>query len=187
MAENEIKEEIQEIPEIVEKKKPLINPKIFLFGLPLFIAQLLAVYFITANILMSKIHGNDKPDSLKTENKGVVNQQQQNNNNAKPVETGKFIYSIDDIIVNPAETDGKRLLLASIGFDLQTEDEKKNMQAKEIIIKDIVITALSSKSFDKLTNFAYRDTLKSEISTKLRATIPQVKLNNVYFSKFIIQ
>jgi flagellar FliL protein len=61
------------------------------------------------------------------------------------------------------------------------------MQAKEIIVKDIIITALSSKNFDKLTNFAYRDTLKTEITSKLRAAIPQIKLNRVYFSKFIIQ
>jgi flagellar protein FliL len=184
MADNELKPEIQEIPEIPEKKSSSFNPKIILFGLPLFIAQLLAVYFITANILMSKIQSNGKPDSLKTESKGATNQQNEAKSNA---EVGKFIYSIDDIIVNPAETDGKRLLLTSIGFDLQTEEEKKNMQAKEIIIKDIVITSLSSKSFEKLSNFAYRDSLKLEISKKLKATIPQVKLNNVYFSKFIIQ
>jgi flagellar FliL protein len=187
MEELENKTENQEIPEIVEKKKSLVNPKIFLYGLPLFIVQLIAVYFITANVLMSKIHSNEKSDSLKVDNKSTVNNQNNNNNNKQNVEVGKFLYSIDDIIVNPAETDGKRLLLTSVGFDFQTEDEKKNMQAKEIIVKDIIITALSSKNFDKLTNFAYRDTLKTEITSKLRAAIPQIKLNKVYFSKFIIQ
>jgi len=187
---NLAKTENQEIPEIVEKKKSLVNPKIFLYGLPLFIVQLIAVYFITANVLMSKIQSNEKSDSLKVDNKSTVNNQNNNTNstnNKQNVEVGKFLYSIDDIIVNPAETDGKRLLLTSVGFDFQTEDEKKNMQAKEIIVKDIIITALSSKNFDKLTNFAYRDTLKTEITSKLRAAIPQIKLNRVYFSKFIIQ
>jgi flagellar FliL protein len=196
----EKKTEDQELPEIIEKKGPLVNPKIFLYGLPLFIVQLIAVYFITANVLMSKIHSNEKSDSLKTDNKGMVNNQNNSNNsnsnsnpntsnnNSKPnVEVGKFLYSIDDIIVNPAETDGKRLLLTSVGFDFQTEDEKKNMQAKEIITKDIIIAALSSKSFDKLTDFAYRDTLKAEITSRLRVAIPQIKLNRVYFSKFIVQ
>jgi len=190
MEEIENKTENQEIPEIVEKKKSLVNPKIFLYGLPLFIVQLIAVYFITANVLMSKIQSNEKSDSLKVDNKSTVNNQNNNTNstnNKQNVEVGKFLYSIDDIIVNPAETDGKRLLLTSVGFDFQTEDEKKNMQAKEIIVKDIIITALSSKNFDKLTNFAYRDTLKTEITSKLRAAIPQIKLNRVYFSKFIIQ
>jgi len=200
MEENENKTdkktEDQELPEIVEKKSSLVNPKIFLYGLPLFIVQLIAVYFITANVLMSKIHSNEKSDSLKTDNKGMVNNQNTNsnnnantnNNNSKPnVEVGKFLYSIDDIIVNPAETDGKRLLLTSVGFDFQTEDEKKTMQSKEIITKDIIIAALSSKSFDKLTDFAYRDTLKAEITSKLRVAIPQIKLNRVYFSKFIVQ
>lgn len=187
MEEIENKKEDQELPEIIEKKKTLINPRILLIGLPLFIVQLIVVYFITANVLMSKIRSNEKPDSLKVENKNVANNQNNQNNTKQNVEVGKFLYSIDDIIVNPAETDGKRLLLTSVGFDFQTEEEKKNMQAKEIIIKDIVITTLSSKSFDRLSNFSYRDTLKMEITSKLRVAIPQIKLNKVYFSKFIIQ
>ena len=183
MEEIENKIEDQKPPEIIEKKKPFVNPKIFLYGLPLFIAQLIAVYFITANILVGKIHSNEKQDTLKVENKEVPIKQ----NGKSVAEIGKFLYSIDDIIVNPAETDGKRLLLTSVGFDFQTEDEKKNMQTKEIVIKDIIISTLSSKNFDKLTNFAFRDTLKIEIGAKLRAAMPQIKLNQVYFSKFIIE
>jgi len=91
MEENENKTENQETPEIIEKKKSLVNPKIFLFGLPLFIVQLIAVYFITANVLMSKIHSNEKYDSLKVENKDVATNQNSNKSN---VEVGKFLYSI---------------------------------------------------------------------------------------------
>ena len=55
------------------------------------------------------------------------------------------------------------------------------------MVKDVVITTLSSKDITELANTAYRDTLKMEISGKLKKLIPDVTINNVYFSKYIIQ
>ena len=46
-------EQIAAKPE--EQPKSKFNPKILIFGLPIFVIQLIAVYFITANILMKKM------------------------------------------------------------------------------------------------------------------------------------
>ncbi len=42
----------------------------------------------------------------------------------------KIFFNLDDIIVNPAETNGKTLVLASLGFDLSTAEAKKTMEEK---------------------------------------------------------
>ena len=51
------KEPEKKLPEKAgeETKKKGFNIKILLIGLPIFIIQLVAVYFITANILISKL------------------------------------------------------------------------------------------------------------------------------------
>ena len=102
-------------------------------------------------------------------------------------ELGKFVFLIDDIIVNPSDTDGKRLLLASIGLDLQSEEAKVELKSKEVIVKDVIITTLSSKTWSQLNESTYKDTLKYEISSKLQKLIPNVKINTVYLSKYITQ
>mgnify|MGYP006308474997 CR=1 FL=1 len=51
-----LEENLEEVkPGIEEKPKSKFNPKILIFGLPIFVIQLIAVYFITANILLTKM------------------------------------------------------------------------------------------------------------------------------------
>ena len=158
-----------------QKPKSSLNLKIFYFGVPLFIVQLVAVYFITANFLLSGNNEAKKKEEQKQEVK------------AGNTELGKFVFLIDDIIVNPSDTDGKRLLLTSIGLDLQSEEAKLELTAKEVVVKDVIITTLSSKTWAELNNSTYKDTLKNEISIKLQKLIPKVKINTVYLSKYITQ
>lgn len=166
----------------VEKKG--FNIKVLLFGIPIFIVQLIAVYFITANVLLNKINANhnsasaqnpaEKRDSLKVDAE-------------KPKEFGKFIYNIEDVIINPANTDGKRLLLTSLGFDVSTEQDHQELKAKDVLVKDAIISIMGSKELAQLGSLSYRDTLKTEITNRLARIIPKVKVNTIYFSKFILQ
>jgi flagellar FliL protein len=172
-----------DIPEI---KKGGINMKVILFGLPLFIVQLIVVYFVTANILLNKVEGNSAHQQ--TEGQAAAQPADTNVKKAESQksELGKYIYSVDDMIVNPAGTNGDQLLLTSIAFDLATPESEKEIKEKEIVVKDMIISVLSSKSITQLNNTAYKDTLRTEISKKLQTNMPQVKVNKVYFSKYII-
>jgi flagellar FliL protein len=179
-------EEKIEVP--AETKKSVLNPKVLLFGVPIFILQLLIVYFVTANILMSKIHQNN-PELAEDESKSAEQLDSVNtsNKNQAEVELGKFIFLVEDVIVNPAGTDGKRFLLTTVGFDISSAEEMKELQGKEVLVKDMVISKLSSKDISQLNNSAYRDTIRTEISGEIKKLIPRVKVNNIYFSKYIFQ
>ena len=87
----------------IDEKKSSLNMKILMFGLPAFIVQLIIVYFITANILVKRFQSQKITKDNVTEVKQVETDEDE-----PQVELGKFIYSILDIIVNPANTDGKR-------------------------------------------------------------------------------
>ncbi|MFA7228517.1 MAG: flagellar basal body-associated FliL family protein [Melioribacteraceae bacterium] len=165
------------------EKKGGLNMKVLLFGIPLFMVQVIAIYFITANILLTKIQANH---SSATSNPAEVKKA------AEPArveskELGKFVYMVEDLIINPAKTDGKRLLMSSLGFDISTEAEHQELKAKDVLLKDAVISVMSSKELTQLGNTAYRDTLRTEIVKRLSQLMPKVKINTIYFSKYILQ
>jgi flagellar protein FliL len=174
-----------------EKKPPMINPKVLMIGLPIFIVQLVAVYFITANILMPSGHSSATKEGEKTEetNEAAKEEHSGETKEGTTSETGSsgLIFSIDDMIVNPAQTNGKMLLLASLGLSVENEESKKAMEEKQVIVKDAIISVLSSKNVTQLGSATYRDTLKTEILKNLAVQMPGSKVNNIYFSKFIIQ
>lgn len=176
----EKKPEEKKVEETSDKKG--FNMKFLVIGLPLFIVQLVAVYFITGNILMPKIQSHStsvQTDSVKVD--------QPAEDTVANVDLGKYIYVVEDLIINPAGTDGKRLLLSSLGFDLQNEKYQTELKEKEILVKDAIISVLSSKDMNQLSNSVYRDTLRLQITQKLNRLIPDVKISNVYFSKYILQ
>lgn len=171
------------------KKSGGFNIKVLLFGIPLFIIQLVAVYFITANFLINKVQSSSLEEKAKTEEhqSSDENNSETKSEEGKPVEFGKFIYVVDDLIVNPANTDGKRLLLTSLGFDVASKENHEELKTKDVLLKDAVISVMSSKNLTQLANMAYRDTLKTEITNRLHTIMPKVKINTIYFSKYILQ
>jgi len=180
--EEKTETKVEETSVPAEKGKGL-NIKVLLFGIPIFIVQLVVVYFITANVLLNKIkasHSSAEP--IPAEIKKEAEQPKANSQ-----ELGKFVYMLEEILVNPAKTDGKRYLLSSLGFDISTEQENQELKAKEVLLKDAVISVMSSKEMSQLGNIAYRDTLRTEIIKRLSVVMPKVKINTIYFSKYILQ
>jgi flagellar FliL protein len=159
--------------------KKSINPKVFLIGLPLFILQLIIVYFVTTNILLTKFENN--PQALSGEH-AAESEDDEHSEEA----LGQHIFSIEDIIVNPAGTNGQRLLLVSLGVDVGSEEEYNTLVSKEFLVKDVVISTLSEKTMNLLGRVGTKDSLKVEISEKLANTIPSIKVNQIYFSKYVI-
>ncbi|MCX6169917.1 MAG: flagellar basal body-associated FliL family protein [Ignavibacteriales bacterium] len=179
----EIKETKVDETLVQPKEKKGLNLKILLFGIPIFIVQLIAVYFITANFLLNKVQTNHSA----TETPQVETKKEAAPAQASSKELGKFVFMIEDLIVNPAKTDGKRLLLSSLGFDVSSEKDDQELKSKEVLLKDAVISIMSSKEMTQLSNIAYRDTLRTEIIKRLAQVMPAVKINTIYFSKYILQ
>jgi flagellar FliL protein len=158
--------------------------KVLAIGIPVFIVQLVIIYFVTVNILMSRVQNEShNSDSDSTEQQDSS----ENSTTESYEERGKYIFVMEDIIINPAGTDGKRLLLSSIGFDVNREEDNKELEAKQILVKDIVISLLSSKSIMQLGDANYKDTLRIEIASHLRERMPKIIINDIYFSKYILQ
>lgn len=181
------KEEKEKKEEIKEKKKGF-NFKIILIGLPLFIVQLIIVYFVTANFILKKTYVPLKSDSAQVVMSKTAGVSQKSKKAKKYLEDSapKFIYSLKDIIVNPAGTNGQRLLLVSIGLGVPDKEEMTKLKKEDVVLRDVIISTLASKDLTELTDVSTRDSLKIELAKKIDNILPENKIQKVYFSKYVI-
>lgn len=172
MADEEVKEEKP------AKAKKGFNFKVILIGLPLFIIQLVLVYFITVTFLVKTA-----PDAHLSEDGELVEEHGEEEDGEK---IPQQIFSIEDLIINPAGTSGQRLLLLSVGFGVKDEEKLTLLQENEVVIKDLVITTVAQKSLGTLSKIELKDSLKVELALKINEAYPKAKVKNVYFSKYLI-
>jgi len=175
MAEEEVQKE--------EKKEKLakkgFNIKVILIGLPLFIVQLILVYFITATFLV-------KNPEVKAETENVENSSEEGNAEGEEAQKAAHIYSIEDLIINPAGTNGQRLLLLSVGFGVPTEEKATILKDNEVVVKDLILNTISQKTLRSLSSTEQKDSLKVELASKINKLLPSADIENVYFSKYVL-
>ena len=80
---------------------------------------------------------------------------------AKKTKSGEpkesHVYLMKDIVINPAGTGGTRFLSVSFGFELESLELMRMFEGREPIIRDALITILSSKTVAQLTDFKQKE------------------------------
>jgi flagellar FliL protein len=147
--------------------------KLVIIGIPVFLVQLAVVYFLVAKFAASPSASAQSEPAKAAETK-------------EPAEA-KSIFVVKDVIVNPAGTNGTRFLLTTVGFEISGAEREKDLEKKEVQVRDVLNTVLTSKGLDELVRPDQREALRKEIFQKVAEMLPAGTLTNVYFSKFIIQ
>ena len=153
-----------------------LSPKVILIGLPLYIVQLVAVYFVVVNFIVKPQNPQDGTELVNQDNMEFQDS----------VVTGKFIYKTEDLIVNPADG-GMRLLLISLGLDVPKEEMVTALQEKTPIINDIIISTLRKWKLKDLLRVGARDKIRKELMDEFKIQLGDVKITKIYFNKFIVQ
>jgi len=98
-----------------------------------------------------------------------------------------FTFSIDEIIVNPAETRGTRYVVLSITVIAKGKNIDAKLESKLPAIKDAINTLISRKTVLWLSDINNRPFLREEIKMLLETIIGDTKVLRVYFTKYIFQ
>ena len=176
-------EEVQNEEKTPKPAKKGLNLKVIFIGLPLFIVQLVLVYFITATFLVKTApDSHSSKDGENVEEHAEGDGEEGEGKHSAP----QKIFNIEDLIINPAGTNGQRLLLLSVGFGVESEEPLNLLKENEVIIKDLVITAVSQKTLGTLSKIEMKDSLKVELANKINSVYPNANVKNVYFSKYLI-
>jgi flagellar FliL protein len=99
---------------------------------------------------------------------------------------GIFI-AMDNITVNLADTDQSRFLRVKMKLEARDKDAEKRIKANNAQIKDLVITILSSKTFDDVRTPQGKFALKEELAYRINQLVGGHPVNDVYFTDFVAQ
>ena len=100
---------------------------------------------------------------------------------------GKLFSFDEPIIVNLAGTKGQRYLKVSTKFEVTDDKVIEELKIRTPQILDLLISILSSKTIDDVSNTVGRNRLRREIIDKCNAELMSGKVINVYFTEFVIQ
>lgn len=98
-----------------------------------------------------------------------------------------IMYAIDDIVVNPSGTGGSRFLSVSFGFELGNAKLASDFETREPLVRDALITILSSKSVAQLTDAREKEILRYQVKKRLEQLLKTDQLVGVYYTDFVLQ
>ena len=97
------------------------------------------------------------------------------------------VHTIENVVLNPAGSEGTRFLLASVAFGMREAAGGETMAARDTEARDIVIRVLGSRSVAELSNSELRESLKDEMRSEVALLVGPTAILDVYFPRFVIQ
>lgn len=97
------------------------------------------------------------------------------------------LLPLEEILVNVAETKGRRYFKASMTLEMEGKDLPKVAEERLPVLRGAVIDLLSTKTLDELVEPTARDSLRSEILRTLNAQVTGGRFKDLYFTEFLVQ
>ena len=161
-----------------EKKKGQTGSlkRMLIMWIPLFLIQLVVSYVVVAKFLRPKM----SPQTEKVEYE-IAKKERDNK--------GEFgeVLLIEDIIVNPKGTDGRRFVNISVGFECESGDIISELEKRQILVRDYLISLISDLTISQIDSRAGKDSLRNKIKERVNELLPEEGVVNVYFDNFIMQ
>ncbi|MFH1374810.1 MAG: flagellar basal body-associated FliL family protein [bacterium] len=141
----------------------------------------------TAQVEESDDHGKDQPSEKKKLEKPKKKPSRKQSSHGKDGENESGLYTVKDIVINPAGTGGTRFLSVSFAFELESSVVEAEFEAREAIIRDALITILSSKTVAQLTDAKQKEIVRYQIKKRVSELMKTKELAGVYYTDFVLQ
>jgi flagellar FliL protein len=99
----------------------------------------------------------------------------------------KPVYQIDNLVLNPAGTEGTRFLMATVAVQVPDEAAMALLKERDLELRDAVLRVLGTKSVQELADVSRRDSLKVELFHVLAEQLPGKTVREIYLPQFVIQ
>lgn len=150
----------------------LFNPKL---AIPIIIGQIAISYFLASFVIVptffSPAQAGEKSEAKEDETP----------------EAFGVVYQLQDVIVNPAESQGARYVVVNIAFEVAGDGDVGLLEKREPQLRDLLIQLISSKPVERLDGPDDKEKLRVEIKDQVAKLLPKNHLKNVYFVNYIIQ
>lgn len=100
---------------------------------------------------------------------------------------GDRFFQFDDLILNPAGTDGTRFLVLSLALEMKNDDGLAALEARDPEVRDVILTLLSGKTVQDLADVTGRPALRDELRGRLNELLGDGEVVRLYLPRFVIQ
>jgi len=178
MAEEEKKEENTEEEEKPEKSG---GNNLILIIIVVLLVLLLIVGGVVAYLMLS---GDDEenPEAVKQEKV----EKKKSHKEIDDLTVGPM-YPLDKFTVNLLSQNGSRYLVAKIDLEQENPEMTPELDSKVSLIRDIIISILSSKTVEEISTPKGKEKLKEEIIDQINKYLEDGEVKRIYFTNFIIQ
>lgn len=98
------------------------------------------------------------------------------------------LYTLSDLVLNPAGSGGTRFLMLSVAFDMKDSTGVEALKKRDAEIKDAVLALVGAKTVEELAEVSSREPLKAEIKAMVGKITKKPKaIKRVSFPQFVIQ
>jgi len=176
--------------EAAPKKKGLPFKKIGLFA-AIVVVLMAAAYFVTLKVIKPMMAGGKGQATAETADEsqtdeGKNEETEQGDEKSAEGKAGS-VYLIENIVVNPAGTEGRRFLSASVGFEMATAAGSQLLTEREAVVRDALITILSAQTVPDLSDHKRREQLRQLIKLRMEKLLQTREIAAVYFTEFVLQ
>ena len=99
---------------------------------------------------------------------------------------GQFA-SINELLVNPKNSGGKRFLVVSLGVETKSTAVIGELEQKDVVVRDAILQLLSERTSDELAAIERRDSLKQQIIFRLNGILQEGDIDRLYFTQYLLQ
>jgi flagellar FliL protein len=96
-------------------------------------------------------------------------------------------HSIENLIINPAGTQGTRFLLVSMAIEALDGPTLKLLEQRDVEVRDAVIDLLGSSTVPELTEMENRENVKAAVRERVQRLLGRNTIGRIYFSQYVIQ
>ncbi len=102
------------------------------------------------------------------------------------IQYGEFL-ELTDIIVNPADSNGRRLLMVSLGIESIEPTLLESITAREMVVRDTIIKILGRRTVEDLAAIEQRNVIKGELLQAVNGVLTEGQISRLYFTQYVLQ
>jgi flagellar FliL protein len=104
---------------------------------------------------------------------------------SKPRSGKTTAYRMDNIVVNPAGSNGTRFLMASIAVEIDDPKVEAQVRERDFEMRDAVVATLERQTLEMLTHPGARDTIRNQLEAAFTPIVGSRP--RVFLTQFVIQ
>ena len=155
------------------------------------ISSLLFLILVSGGVMAYLMISSDDEviaDAQQAQKSHIVQKSSAKNNerNQDYVKVGPMV-PLDRFIVNLSSDSGSRYLRVALNLELSSEELQTEVEKKTPLIRDIIIKVLSAKSYEEISTIRGKEALKDELVAELNKIFTDGRIENVFFTEFVVQ